>query len=112
MDNYIKLYLLFPQYFSETEPKRFTLPLFGNLGRSISVTNVGSTALSTNSARLGQSLSNPSSMLDLTISPPISPNGTKPLYMPHVNRRQRRASLVRSNVTMATLIQCYYNARY
>ena len=85
------------QQFSEMETsraQRFMLPLFGNLGRAISATQVNSL-----SPRHFASFSNPSSMTDLSISPPLSPNGlqlkpVRPTYMPHANRRQRRASLV------------------
>lgn len=79
----------------DTDHKRFTLPLFGNLGRSVSVTNVGPTSTSPPNGltHIGQSLSNPNSTLDLSLSPPHSPTDGKSLYMPYANRRQRRASL-------------------
>ena len=63
---------------------RFTLPLFGNLGRSVSASNISSpTELSGH-----QSLSNPN------LPETLSPTNGKPIYMPDVSRIQRRASLV------------------
>jgi len=73
------------------DAKRFTLPLFGSLGRAVSASHV-------NTSPRHVSLSNPSSISDLSISPPLSPSDLlhpprRPLYMPQANRRQRRASL-------------------
>ena len=98
------------QSFIEVEPRRaqkYTLPLFGNLSRAMSTSAVSTTPQghkvhSNTIPRHFHSFSNPSSMTDLTVSPPRSPNGTplltqspvRPLYMPDANRRQRRASLV------------------
>ncbi len=74
------------------QAKKFTLPLFNSLGRSVSTTQVN-----TSPRRFSASYSHPSSTSDLSISPPLSPyyySGSRTLYMPHANRRQRRASLV------------------
>ncbi len=85
--------------FAETNTKtqRFTLPLFGHLGRAQSATQVNT--LPRNFHSHSHSFSNPSSMTDLSISPPLSPSDLlrppqPPSYMPEANRRQRRASLV------------------
>lgn len=58
----------------------------------MSATNVGPTTPTDDpmSNRLGQSLSNPSSVQDLSTTKGYN----KPVYMPEANRRQRRASLV------------------
>ena len=98
------------QSFIEVEPRRaqkYTLPLFGNLSRAMSTSAMSTTPQGhqvhfNTIPRHFHSFSNPSSMTDLTVSPPRSPNGTplltqspvRPLYMPDANRRQRRASLV------------------
>ena len=81
----------FPE--ANDKAKRFTLPLFGHLGRAVSASHV-------NTVHHPFTRSNTSSVTDLSISPPLSPSDlyhppSRPLYMPQANRRQRRASLVR-----------------
>ena len=80
----------FLQHFQEmdNDAKRFTLPLFGPLGRASSAHQVGQN----HRPSLSSSFSNPASTQDLSISPPVSPS--KPALMPQLSRRQRRASLV------------------
>ena len=92
------------------------LPLFGNLSRAMSTSavtgnphHIRAQTTSNTPTHHFQSFSNPTSMTDLTISPPRSPNGgplltqspVRPLYMPDANRRQRRASLVSEVVPLS-----------
>lgn len=87
---------MFLQHFTELEPRRHVLPLFGSLGRAMSATHVNAFPAGLNTS----SYSNPTSLTDLSISPPLSPGESHslfpspPSYMPAANRRQRRASLV------------------
>lgn len=107
----LSLFYIWLQNFIEVEPRtqRFMLPLFGNLSRAMSTSAVSSNPhphvrhhSHANTVQHFHSFSNPTSMTDLTISPPRSPNGgplltqmpVRPLFMPDANRRQRRASLV------------------
>ena len=68
--------------------KKFTLPLFGQLGRASSAQRMGPGQ----HHLLSASFSTPTSVQDLSISPPVSP--TKPPLIPILSRRQRRASMV------------------
>ena len=68
--------------------KKFTLPLFGQLGRASSAQQMGPGQ----HHLLSASFSTPTSVQDLSISPPISP--TKPPLIPTLSRKQRRASMV------------------
>ena len=75
--------------FSEADThraKRFTLPIFGNLGRASSTSQVHT---SSHTRTLGPSLS---SLSDLTSSPTHSPPH-KVSYMPNATRKERRESL-------------------
>ena len=83
--------------------KKFTLPLFGQLGRASSAHQVGRTHRQVLSA----SFSNPASVQDLSISPPVSPS--KPPLMPQLSRRQRRASMVsRATHTLSLSLNLSY----
>ena len=80
--------------FSEADThraKRFTLPIFGNLGRASSTSQVHT---SSHTRTLGLT---PGSLTDLTSSPTHSPPH-KVSYMPNATRKQRRESLVRGGV--------------
>eukprot|EP00731_Ephydatia_muelleri_P002262 Em0001g2262a len=75
--------------FSEADThraKRFTLPIFGNLGRASSTSQVHT---SSHTRTLGLT---PGSLTDLTSSPTHSPPH-KVSYMPNATRKQRRESL-------------------
>jgi serine/threonine protein kinase len=67
--------------------KKFTLPLFGQLGRASSAQQMGPGQ----HHLLSASFSTPTSVQDLSISPPVSP--TKPPLIPTLSRKQRRASM-------------------
>ena len=88
------------------QPKRFTLPIFGNLGRSVSISQVNR-PLSTSSATLPSSIENsrslPQSTLDLTRHQSLSPYDGKLKIKPGANRMQRRASLVSLSSLLSTL---------
>ena len=76
---------------ADSDPKRFTLPLFGSLARASSENHVGEDRQNRPST-FSSSFSNSLSVNNLSVSPPVSPS--KPPFMPQLTRKQRRASLV------------------
>ena len=98
------------QYFAEVDnPKRFSLPIFGNLGRSASISQVNQRPSSVPSGKFAGSRSGVSqSTFDLS----RSPQEGKPIFMPEANRRQRRKSLVSaifSRTPFILIVVCFLN---
>ena len=92
----VDIFFVALQRFQEMDgnAKKFTLPLFGQLGRASSAQQMGPGG---QHHVLSSSFSNPTSVQDLSISPPVSPS--KPPLMPQLSRRQRRASLVKLSLS-------------